>query len=126
MSEVMRARPVWRSLMYVPAHVGRFVEKAHTRGADCILLDIEDAVPPGEKARARGAIAGAAPRVRQGGAEVLVRINAPLALAVEDVRAAVRAKSGVELRWEIKRLGRIDPSGASYDGETDPFAARDA
>ena len=44
----------------------------------------------------------------------------------EDVRAAVRAKSGVELRWEIKRLGRIDPSGASYDGETDPFAARDA
>jgi UDP-N-acetylmuramate dehydrogenase len=24
----------------------------------------------------------------------------------EDVRAAVKAKSGVELRWEIKRIGR--------------------
>lgn len=39
----------------------------------------------------------------------------------EDVRAAVRAKSGVELRWEIKRIGR-----APWSGETDPFAARDA
>jgi UDP-N-acetylmuramate dehydrogenase len=44
----------------------------------------------------------------------------------EDVRAAVKAKSGVKLRWEIKRIGRIDPAGAAYDGETDPFAARDA
>ncbi len=84
-----RTRPVWRSLMYVPAHVGRFVEKAHTRGADCILLDIEDAVPPEEKPRARAAIATAAPMVRQGGADVLVRINAPLSLAVRDIEAAV-------------------------------------
>jgi UDP-N-acetylmuramate dehydrogenase len=44
----------------------------------------------------------------------------------EDVRAAVKAKSGVELRWEIKRLGRIDPTGGSYSGEADPFASRDA
>ncbi len=39
----------------------------------------------------------------------------------EDVRAAVKAKSGVELRWEIKRIGR-----PAWTGETDPFAARDA
>lgn len=84
-----RARPVWRSLMYVPAHVPRFVEKAHTRGADCILLDIEDSVPPEEKSRARGGIAAAAPMVRRGGADVLVRINAPLSLAVPDIQAAV-------------------------------------
>jgi UDP-N-acetylmuramate dehydrogenase len=34
----------------------------------------------------------------------------------EDVRAAVKAKSGVELRWEIKRIGRpaIDPTVEGY------------
>ena len=29
-----RAIPVWRSLLYVPANVERFVGKAHERGAD--------------------------------------------------------------------------------------------
>lgn len=81
--------PVWRSLLYVPAHVERFVARAHTRGADAILLDLEDAVPPERKAAAREAIAQAAPLVRAGGADVLVRINAPLGLAVRDVEAAV-------------------------------------
>jgi len=38
--------PVWRSLLYVPVNVEKYVEKAHTRGADCILLDLEDSVPP--------------------------------------------------------------------------------
>ena len=84
-----REKPVWRSCLYVPAHVARFVEKAHTRGADCIQLDLEDSVPPGEKAAARRAIQAAAQSVRQSGADVLVRINAPLSMAVDDVRAAV-------------------------------------
>ena len=26
--------PVWRSLLYVPVNVDKFVAKAHTRGAD--------------------------------------------------------------------------------------------
>jgi len=47
MAEQARQRelPVWRSLLYVPANVPRFIEKAHTRGADAILLDLEDSVP---------------------------------------------------------------------------------
>ena len=48
--------PVWRSLLYVPAHVEKFVASAHTRGSDAIILDLEDAVPPAEKARARGLV----------------------------------------------------------------------
>ena len=39
--------PVWRSLMYVPVNVDKFIDKAHTRGADVIQLDLEDAVPIG-------------------------------------------------------------------------------
>ena len=40
--------PVWRSLMYVPVNVEKYVDKAHTRGADCIQLDLEDSVPASE------------------------------------------------------------------------------
>ena len=84
-----RPPPVWRSLLYVPAHVPRFVEKAHLRGADCIQLDLEDSVPPGEKARARAGVAVAAALVRRGANDVLVRINAQLSMAVPDIQAAV-------------------------------------
>lgn len=84
-----RPAPVWRSLLYVPAHVERFVERAHTRGADCIQLDLEDSVPPAEKARARAGLAAAAAKVSRGPNDVLVRINSPLALAVPDIQAAI-------------------------------------
>jgi len=84
-----RELPVWRSLLYVPAHVGRFVERAHLRGADCIQLDLEDAVPASEKDAARAAVERAASLVRRGGADVMVRINRPLSLAVRDTEAAV-------------------------------------
>ena len=81
--------PVWRSLLYVPVNVEKYVEKAHTRGADCIQLDLEDSVPPSEKDHARTLVAAAATRVRRGGADVIVRINRPLAMAVRDIEACV-------------------------------------
>ena len=34
--------PLWRSMLFVPANVERFVDKAHERGADAIILDLED------------------------------------------------------------------------------------
>jgi hypothetical protein len=47
-SVMYRELPVWRSLMYVPVNVEKYVDKAHTRGADVIQLDVEDSVPPAE------------------------------------------------------------------------------
>ena len=81
--------PVWRSLLYVPVNVEKFIEKAHTRGADVIQLDLEDAVPHAEKAHARTLVQKNAARVRRGGADVVVRINRPIALAVRDIEASV-------------------------------------
>ena len=81
--------PVWRSLLYVPANVERFVEKAHTRGADCIQLDLEDSIPASEKQAARELVASAAKRVRRGGADVVVRINRPWRQTILDLEAAV-------------------------------------
>lgn len=83
---------LWRSLLYVPTNVPRFVEKAHLRGADGIILDLEDSVPPGEKAAAREMLQGAAEQVGRVGADVLVRTNQPLELAVRDIEAAVSSR----------------------------------
>src|SRR5712671_6275816 len=81
--------PVWRSLMYVPVNVEKYVEKAHTRGADCIQLDLEDSVPEAEKAAARKLVPAAAKRVRRGGADVVVRINSPQELAEQDLDSSI-------------------------------------
>ncbi|MFC7554672.1 aldolase/citrate lyase family protein [Pseudoroseomonas wenyumeiae] len=72
-----RRQPTWRSLLFVPVTAERFVAKAHTRGADGIILDLEDAILPVHKAEARASVAAAVPRVSQGGADVIVRINRP-------------------------------------------------
>ena len=84
-----RDLPVWRSLMYCPANVEKYVDKAHTRGADVIQLDLEDSVPPSEKAAARKLIEKAAARVRRGGADVVVRFNQPLSQAVRDIEHSI-------------------------------------
>ena len=90
-----RAAPAtWRSLMFVPVTVEKFVAKAHTRGADVIILDLEDSIPPGEKPAARAALPAAAATVGQAGAEVAVRINRPLDYAVLDIAAAVMPAVG--------------------------------
>ena len=79
----------WRSLLFIPAVAEHFVAKAHTRGADVIILDLEDSIPPSEKEAARAALPGAAKTIAAHGQEICVRINRPLELAVPDVAAAI-------------------------------------
>ncbi|MFT5692703.1 MAG: citrate lyase subunit beta/citryl-CoA lyase [Oceanicoccus sp.] len=81
--------PLWRSMLFIPAHVDKFVDKAHTRGADAIILDLEDSVPETEKEHARDNLLTAAIKVSTNGADVLVRINSRLRLAIRDLEAAV-------------------------------------
>ena len=81
--------PTWRSLLFVPATAERFVARAHTRGADVIILDLEDSIPPPEKAAARAALPAAAATIHKAGTEVCVRINRALELAVPDIGAAI-------------------------------------
>ena len=46
-------KEVQRSTLSVPVNIPKFVDKAHLRGADAIMLDLEDAIPPAEKEKAR-------------------------------------------------------------------------
>lgn len=81
--------PVWRSLMYVPVNVEKYVDKAHTRGADCLQLDLEDSVPASQKDAARKLVPAAAKRVRRGGGDVVVRVNSPYEITVRDLDASI-------------------------------------
>jgi citrate lyase subunit beta/citryl-CoA lyase len=80
-----------RSLLYVPASSERFIAKAHERGADAIILDLEDAVVPAQKAAARERLPSAVPAVGQRGAVAFVRINSQPELMRLDAEAACRA-----------------------------------
>jgi citrate lyase subunit beta/citryl-CoA lyase len=82
-------RLVRRSSLIFPVNVTRFVEKAYTRGADCIVMDLEDSVPPSEKEAARSLVRDAIPVVGKGGGDVAVRINRPPGQAKLDLEACV-------------------------------------
>src|SRR3954462_5427093 len=82
--------PVWRSTMYVPGNVPKFIDKAHERGADCVLIDLEDSVQVAQKPEARAMLPETMKKVARGGADVAVRINRPLRLAIPDIEAAGR------------------------------------
>jgi citrate lyase subunit beta/citryl-CoA lyase len=81
-----------RSMLFVPGNRPKFVNTAHQRGADAIILDLEDSVPVNEKSAARNALKDAVPRVASGGADVFVRVNKDFELLIEDADAAVLSK----------------------------------
>ena len=81
--------PVWRSMLFVPVTAQRFVDGAARRGADAIILDLEDAVAASEKDRARTLVPEAAQIVSRGGADVVVRINRPMRMTVRDLEAVI-------------------------------------
>lgn len=80
-----------RSLLYVPADSPRFIGKAHERGADAIILDLEDSVAPEHKSAARLGLGQSVASVGQAGAGVFVRINSSDEIQFADAIAACRA-----------------------------------
>jgi len=85
-----RPLPAWRSILFVPVLNDRFVEGAPSRGADCIQLDLEDAIPPDRKEDARARVGDVADRLAAAGGEVIVRINRPFRQAIPDIESSVR------------------------------------
>ena len=84
-----RKLPVWRSALFVPANVPRFIDGAHRRGADAIIVDLEDSVPLAERPAARRDLQATAENVARGGADVIVRINRPWRQTMLDLEAAI-------------------------------------
>ena len=76
-SVVERQAPVriYRSKLFVPGSKTNFFEKAAAGAADCVCLDLEDAVAPADKDKARDNVVAALNDIDWKGKIVTVRIN---------------------------------------------------
>jgi citrate lyase subunit beta / citryl-CoA lyase len=109
-----------RSSLILPVNVRRFVEKAYDRGADAIVLDLEDSVPVQEKASARKLVRDSLPLAARGGAEVLVRVNNDPTLLADDIDASVhpgldglsipKAESAAQIHGIVTQIERLEKS----------------
>ena len=78
------------SMLFVPADTERFLAKAGQRGADALILDLEDAVARPAKAQARANLADFTPRLKaSAGVPVYVRVNNEPDLLAGDLQAAI-------------------------------------
>lgn len=64
-----------RSVLYMPGANTRALEKARSLAADCLILDLEDAVAPESKAKAREQVVAAVHPGGYGHREVIIRVN---------------------------------------------------
>lgn len=82
-----------RSALFLPASNPRAIAKARTLPSDAVILDLEDAVAPDAKPRAREEVARFLAQPRDTGVQLLVRIN-PVdgPLATDDLAAILPAR----------------------------------
>lgn len=72
MAALLRPR---RSALYMPGSNPRALEKARELPCDVVIMDLEDAVAPDAKERARETVAGALLAGGYGGRELVLRVN---------------------------------------------------
>ena len=87
-----------RSWLYVPGHRTERITKALASGADAVVVDLEDAVPPDRKDAARTAVAAAVAARGADGPQVWVRVNDPAGPWGEADLAAVTGSGVAGLR----------------------------
>lgn len=80
-----------RTLLFVPGHRPERFAKALASGADAVVIDLEDAVPPDQKAAARAAIQAAWAGLQGAGVPIVIRLNQTRSEWGGDDRAAVAA-----------------------------------
>ncbi len=120
--------PGWRTALFIPVHIEKFVAKAHTRGADAYILDLEDSVPLAQKAEARECVIPAAKVVSQGGADALVRINLDARFALLDIEASIdesvkaivvpKVESEAQIRDFSQRISQLEKDKGLPEGHT--------
>ena len=103
----MEGRPR-RSVLYMPGSNERALEKAKALPADALILDLEDAVAPDEKLKARAPVCAAVKGGGYGAREVVIRVNAlETPWGTEDILAACDAEPDAILVPKVVHAGDI-------------------
>jgi len=103
----MESRPR-RSVLYMPGSNERALEKAKTIPADALIFDLEDAVAPDAKVRAREQVCAAVKNGGYGGREVVIRVNAlETPWGTDDLNAASDAAPDAILVPKVVHSGDV-------------------
>ncbi len=90
-----------RSYLFAPGHNAKLLDRVFTAGADAVMLDLEDAVPPAQKAAARRMVAAALADPPAAGApapRAWVRVNAARTdLCAADLDAVAADAHGIRI-----------------------------
>ena len=92
-----------RSYLYVPADRPEMLAKAAYRGADALIVDLEDAVAPSRKVEARRILSDFLP----GPAETWVRVNNHPDLLADDLAVSAGAAGIVLAKAEPESLSQV-------------------
>jgi (3S)-malyl-CoA thioesterase len=107
----------YRSVLYMPGSRPRALEKARSLPADALILDLEDAVLPAEKPRARDLVAEALRTGGYGGRKLIVRINAfDTEWGRDDLAAVAAAAPDAILLPKVETPEHIREAAALLDG----------
>ncbi len=103
-----------RSIVFVPGNRSNMLERALGFGADIIMVDLEDSVPPGEKAAACELATEWVPRLAAAGKRVMVRVNAlETGLAAGELSAVVSPDlAGISIgkgntAWDLQQVDQL-------------------
>lgn len=102
-----------RSVLYMPGSKSRALEKARSLAADSLILDLEDAVAPAEKAAARSLVVEAVAAGGFGQRELVIRINGlDTPWGEEDLKAAADAGPDAVLVPKVNAPAQIEEVAA--------------
>ena len=110
-----------RSVLYMPGSNARALEKGRTLPADCLILDLEDAVAPDAKEIARGQIRDALRHGGYGRRELIVRVNGlDTAWGRDDIAAAASAGADAILLPKVESADTVHQAVAALDAAGAP------
>lgn len=111
------AEPLRRSLLYVPASSEPMLRKAGARGADVVIVDLEDGVLPEAKDEARQRLEREWRGLDFGPAGALVRVNAPGTPWHEaDVAAVARVRPAGAVLPKCEEPAAVDRTARRIEG----------
>lgn len=103
-----------QSYLFVPANSERLIERAHTRSADFLILDLEDSVPANEKQQALETLGQSVAKLNAYGCKVFIRVNADMCNMARDIAALQntaaqgvvipKARSAGQVSWIVEAL----------------------
>jgi len=97
-----------RSLLFLPATSPHLLAKATERGADALIVDLEDSVPPTRKAEARPLAAAAMHDLAARGAELLLRVNAEPALWADDIATLPQGRAVTVMLPKVESAAQVE------------------